>query len=86
MGQQTGTGKYERLLERCKTIEAVPTAVAHPCEASALIGAVEAAQAGLITPILVGPAAKIEETAKSANVPQTTEIKSSDSPLSDYPT
>ena len=68
MAQQTGTGKYERLLERCKTIEAVPTAVAHPCEASALIGAVEAAHAGLITPILVGPAAKIEETAKAANV------------------
>jgi phosphotransacetylase len=68
MGQQTGTGKYERLLERCKTIEAVPTAVAHPCEESALIGAVEAAQAGLISPILVGPAAKIEEIAKSAKV------------------
>jgi len=68
MGQQTGTGKYERLLERCKSMDAVPTAVAHPCEESALIGAVEAAQAGLISPILVGPAAKIEETAKSAKV------------------
>lgn len=68
MSQQTGTGKYERLLERCKTLEAVPTAVAHPCEESALTGAVEAAQAGLIDPILVGPAAKIEETAKAANI------------------
>lgn len=68
MGQKTGTGKYERLLERCKTIEAVPTAVAHPCEESALAGAVEAAQAGLISPILVGPRKKIEEIAKSANV------------------
>ena len=68
MGQQTGTGKYERLLERCTTIEAVPTAVAHPCEESALTGAVEAAEAGLISPILVGPTAKIEETAKSAKV------------------
>ena len=66
--QQTGTGKYERLLERCKTIEAIPTAVAHPCEESALTGAIEAAQAGLIAPILVGPAAKIEEVAKSANI------------------
>jgi phosphate acetyltransferase len=66
--QQTGTGKYERLLERCKAIEAIPTAVAHPCEESALKGAVEAAQAGLIEPILVGPAAKIEETARSANI------------------
>jgi phosphate acetyltransferase len=68
MSQQTGTGKYERLLERCKTLEAIPTAVAHPCEESALTGAVEAAQAGLIEPILVGPALRIEETARSANV------------------
>ena len=42
--------------------------MAHPCEDSALAGAVEAAQAGLIEPILVGPAARIEETAKSANI------------------
>jgi phosphate acetyltransferase len=68
MSQQTGTGKYERLLERCKTLEAIPTAVAHPCEESALTAAVEAAHAGLINPILVGPAAKIEETARSANI------------------
>ena len=33
-----------------------------------MAGAVEAAQAGLIEPILVGPAAKIEQTAKSANI------------------
>jgi phosphate acetyltransferase len=68
MGPKTGTGKYERLLERCKTIEAVPTAVVHPCEESALTGAVEAAQAGLISPILVGPTKKIEEIAKSADI------------------
>ena len=68
MSQAIGTGKYERLLERCQGLAPVPTAVAHPCEESALTGAVEAAQAGLITPILVGPRVKIEETAKSANV------------------
>jgi len=68
MSQAIGTGKYERLLERCKGLASVPTAVAHPCEESALTGAVEAAQAGLITPILVGPRTKIEETAKSAHV------------------
>jgi len=44
-------------------LEAVPTAVAHPCEATALAGAVEAGAKGLIAPILVGPAAKIEEIA-----------------------
>jgi phosphotransacetylase len=64
----TGTGKYEQLLERCKSLEPVPTAVAHPCEASALAGAVDAAQKRLIVPILVGPADKIEATAKSAGI------------------
>jgi phosphate acetyltransferase len=68
MSQAIGTGKYERLLERCKGLQPVPTAVAHPCEQSALTGAVEAAQAGLIAPILVGPRTKIEEIAKSANI------------------
>ena len=42
-----GTGKYERLLARCESLAPVPTAVAHPCEATALEGAVEAAQKGL---------------------------------------
>lgn len=68
MSAKTGTGKYEKLLERCKSLAAIPTAVAHPCEDSALAGAVEAAQAGLIEPILVGPAAKIEEAARSAKL------------------
>ena len=64
MNRQTGTGKYEELLERCRSLDPVPTAVAHPCEASALAGALEAGAKGLITPILVGPAAKIDEVAK----------------------
>ena len=68
MGQETGTGKYERLLERCRSLEPVPTAVAHPCEATALSGAVEAARKGLILPVLVGPAGKIRETAESAEI------------------
>jgi phosphotransacetylase len=63
-----GTGKYEQLLERCRSLSPVPTAVAHPCEASALAGAVEAAQKKLIVPILVGPIGKIREIAKSAGV------------------
>ena len=64
----SGTGKYELLLERCQKLEPVATAVAHPCEASALAGAVEAAQKKLIVPILVGPEAKIAATAKSAGI------------------
>ena len=63
---QLGTGKYEQLLERCKPLEPVVTAVVHPCEESALAGAVEAGAKGLITPILVGPAGKIDEVARKA--------------------
>jgi phosphotransacetylase len=63
-----GTGKYEQLLDRCSNLEAVPTAVAHPCEASALAGAMEAAGKGLIRPILVGPAARIRDVAEQAQV------------------
>jgi phosphotransacetylase len=68
MTHATGTGKYERLLERCRSLEAVPTAVAHPCEESALAGAMEAAEIGLIAPILVGPIAKIQQVAKQAAI------------------
>lgn len=68
MQAATGTGKYERLLARCEGLAPVPTAVAHPCEASALEGAVEAAQLGLIAPLLVGPAGKIREVAESAGI------------------
>lgn len=64
----TGTGKYEALLERCRGLASVPTAVVHPCEASALTGAVEAWQKKLIVPILVGPAGKIAEIATSAGI------------------
>jgi len=67
-GAATGTGKYERLLERCLSLEPIPTAVAHPCEATALSGAVEAAEKKLIVPILVGPADKIAATAKAAGL------------------
>jgi phosphate acetyltransferase len=58
-----GTGKYELLLARCQSLEPVRTAVAHPCEATALAGAIEAGEKGLITPILVGPAGKIRDLA-----------------------
>ncbi len=68
MSNQPGTGKYERLLERCRGLEPIPTAVAHPCEESALSGAIEAARLGLITPILIGPAAKIAAVAASLGV------------------
>jgi hypothetical protein len=46
---QPGTGKYERLLERCRGLAPIPTAVAWPCEETALAGAIDAAREGLIS-------------------------------------
>jgi phosphate acetyltransferase len=60
--------QYERLLARAKKLPAVPTAVAHPCDASSLTGAVDAAKMGLIAPILVGPAQRIRTVAKDAKL------------------
>jgi phosphate acetyltransferase len=60
--------KYERLVERARSIEPVPTAVAYPCDESSLRGAVEAQHAGLMKAILVGPASRIRETAKKAKI------------------
>jgi phosphotransacetylase len=68
MTQESGTGKYERLLVRCRGLEPVPTAVVYPCEAMALAGAVEAAEHGLITPIYVGPADRIREVAATSGI------------------
>jgi len=68
MNRTSGTGKYEQLLARCRSLDPVPTAVAHPCEATALAGAIDAAENGLIVPILVGPAAKIEEIAEQSGI------------------
>ena len=56
--------KYQRLLAWCKTLPPTPTAVAHPCDDSSLQGAVDAAQMGLIAPLLVGPRARIEAVAQ----------------------
>lgn len=59
---------FAGLLQRCSDLPPLATAVAHPCEAGALQGALEAARLGLIAPILVGPRRKIENTATAAGL------------------
>ncbi len=56
--------KYDRLIARCQGLAPIPTAVAHPCDESSLSGAIDAAEAGIILPILVGPIAKIRAVAE----------------------
>jgi phosphate acetyltransferase len=60
--------KYQRLIDFCKVLPPTPTAVAHPCDESSLRGAVDAAKLGLISPILVGPRARIEAVAAQAGI------------------
>ncbi len=60
--------RFRALLARAAGLPPMPVAVVHPCNANAIGAAVEAAQAGLIVPILVGPQAKIRTAAQAANV------------------
>lgn len=60
--------KYDRLIALAKTMPPVTAAVAHPCDEASLTGAMEAAEAGLIIPILVGPKARIEAVAKKVGI------------------
>jgi phosphate acetyltransferase len=60
--------KYERLIARAKELPPVSTVVVHPCDESSLRGAAEAAAAGLVRPILVGPAEKIKAIAQTHRI------------------
>ena len=60
----SGESKYDRLIARAKKATAAQTIVVHPCDETSLRGPVEAAQAGIIVPILVGPASKITAVAR----------------------
>ena len=57
--------KYDRLITAAKKHPPLTTAVAHPCDETSLKGALEAAEAQLIKPILVGPNDKIRSVAQS---------------------
>jgi phosphate acetyltransferase len=60
--------KYERLIAAAKEVPSATTIVAHPCDESSLRGCVEAAEAGIITPILVGPSERIRAVSRENNL------------------
>jgi phosphate acetyltransferase len=60
--------KYDRLIAAAKAVPTVTTIVVHPCDESSLRGAADAAEAGIIKPILVGPKSKIESVAAKHNI------------------
>ncbi|MDZ7895575.1 MAG: bifunctional enoyl-CoA hydratase/phosphate acetyltransferase [Sphingobium sp.] len=59
-------GAYHRLMDAAGGGDPVPTAIAHPCSATAITAVVEGVNAGLITPILVGPEERIRAAAEEA--------------------
>ncbi len=59
---------YLRFLQRTRALGPLRTAVVHPVDALALGGAIEAARARLIVPVLVGPERKIRAAARRAAV------------------
>ncbi|RDE05609.1 bifunctional enoyl-CoA hydratase/phosphate acetyltransferase [Sphingomonas aracearum] len=62
-----GHERYHALLKRASGAAPVRAAIAHPCDPQAIRAAVQAADAGLIAPILVGPEAKIRAAAEAAS-------------------
>jgi len=66
--QARSPSKYDRLIAAAKAVPPVPTVVVHPCDETSLRGAVDSAQAGIIRPILVGPAQKIKDTAEKSGL------------------
>jgi len=67
-GETRPHSKYDRLIAAAKAVRTVTTIVVHPCDETSLRGAVDAAEAGIIKPILVGPAAKIAAAAAKHNI------------------
>jgi phosphotransacetylase len=56
------------LVEDAKKLAPITTAVVHAVEPISLQGAVAAAEAGLITPVFVGPRVKIQQAAEAAGI------------------
>jgi phosphate acetyltransferase len=60
---QIPISKYDRLIATAKRVPSAKAVVVHPCDETSLRGAAEAAQLGLIDPLLVGPEVKIRQVA-----------------------
>lgn len=61
-------GGYDRLLAEARKLPTLPTAIVHPCDATALEAALQTFDLGLIQPLLVGPEARIKAAAEAAGL------------------
>ncbi len=58
----------DRLIAHVRNLEPVRMAVVHPCDALSLGGAMDARDAGIIIPVLVGPQARLQAVAAEAGI------------------
>jgi hypothetical protein len=56
--------QYDSLIAKAKKVSASTTIVVYSCDETSLRGPIKAAEAGIIVPILVGPATKITAIAR----------------------
>ena len=59
---------FDDILQQATALGPLPMAVAHPCSREALLGAVEAADHGIATPVLIGPRSKLHKLAEELDV------------------
>lgn len=60
--------RYMQLIQQTKDLDPIRTAVVHPVDRYALMGAIDAAEAGIIIPVLVGPEARIRSVAETESI------------------
>ena len=60
--------RLRQLIDRARRSEPLRTAVVHPVDSVSLVGACEAARAGLISPVLIGPEERIRAAARASRI------------------
>ena len=60
--------RHRQLIASTRGLEPLKTAVVHPVDRNSLLGAIDAARAGLIVPVLVGPESRIRAVAAAESV------------------
>lgn len=60
--------RFRELIDLTKGLESIRMAVVHPVDRNSLLGAIDAVQAGLIIPTLIGPEAEIRTVAEAESI------------------
>ena len=60
--------RYHHLVSITQGLDPIPISVAHPCDAESLRGPLQARDAGLVIPVLVGPEGKIRGLAEELGI------------------